>query len=125
MFRLFSRRTTAAVVRRSTLLRLESLEWRDQPSDLTGSDLTPPPLLSATAEPPVNNPPLIVDFGCEEISPGLFVFSGTVIDEDPAGLTVTFTGDIPTLNGRTVLVDEDGTFTFVIQLNTDGSDAGH
>lgn len=46
---------------------------------------------------------------------GFWVFHGVVKDESPAGLIVTF-GGLPSLEGQTAVVQRDGTFTLVIQL---------
>lgn len=128
MLRLFSRsRPKAAPARRSTFLRLESLEWRDQPSGLGVDDPTDPTPGSGEyvlATPPANQAPEIVNFGCTEIANGLFIFSGRVIDEFPGGLTITFSGSVDSMDGKTTITNADGTFTYTIQLKFDGSDNG-
>ncbi|MBI5761028.1 MAG: Ig-like domain-containing protein [Planctomycetales bacterium] len=65
----------------------------------------PPP----EEDPPTNDPPVIVGFGWANYSGTVYVFSGQVMDEHPAGLTVTFGG---TLEGFSATTAADGTFTF-------------
>jgi hypothetical protein len=104
---------------------LEVLEWRDHPSSLLPEPLTEPPDGNALPyEVPANQAPQILDFAAEQVGNGLFVFTGRVVDENPAGLVVVFDGDCPTMQGQTVVVQSDGTFSFVVRLRTDGTDVG-
>ncbi|AWM40695.1 hypothetical protein GobsT_07710 [Gemmata obscuriglobus] len=106
-------------------LTLEALEWRDQPS---GLGLEPPtgtqPVLVALAAVPVNKAPEIVDFESAEIGNGHFLITGRVVDETPGGRTVTFGGAVAQLTGRTVVTDEDGTFSITVRIKTDGTEGG-
>lgn len=68
--------------------------------------------------------PQIVDFGYQQVGNGLFIFTGRVVDANPGGLTVTFGGSVPTVDGQSVTTAADGTFQLTIQLRTDGSDVG-
>jgi hypothetical protein len=67
--------------------------------------------------------PTISNFTAAEAAGYLFTFTGTVTDASPAGLTVSF-GGIPSLTNQTTTVASNGTFTFSIQLNPNGSDNG-
>ena len=69
-------------------------------------------------------PPQIVDFRVEEIQPGWYQFTGTVIAENPNEMVVSFGGDPVSLHNVSVPVRPDGTFILLIQLRTDGSDDG-
>jgi hypothetical protein len=74
--------------------------------------------------PGADNPPQITNFQVERVGPGMYKFTGLVIDESPGGLTVTLTG-IPSLEaGVAVVTRSDGTFEATLQLRTDGSDIG-
>lgn len=59
-------------------------------------------------------PPAILDFHATPSSLGVWKFSGRVVDESPAGLTVTFGG---LLTGRTATTAADGTFSIVLTLS--------
>jgi len=115
-----TRRTTTTNTPFRSRLGLEVLEGRVQLSTI-------PPLLAA---PPVtdtrviNAPPQIVDFTAEQVSNGLYIFTGRVIDETPSGLTVTFGGGVPTVEGQTAITDANGYFSLTIRLKTDGTDSG-
>jgi hypothetical protein len=108
------------------LLHLEILEGRDHPSSLAAPELLleQPPAYAAYAAETADQAPKIVDFTAEEVGNGLYIFTGRVIDEAPAGMTVTFGGDVPTMMGQTAGVQSDGTFTLIIRLRTDGTDVG-
>jgi hypothetical protein len=54
----------------------------------------------------------------------LWTFQGTVLDELPQGLTVTFGGSPVSLQGQTAVVGPDGTFSLTVQLNDQLSDNG-
>jgi hypothetical protein len=102
-------------------LRLEALEWRDQP------DATPVALsLSLPTNPGIlaPTPPAITNFTAENFGNGLFLISGQVADTHPGGLTVTFGGGT-SASGLTVTTNADGTFNKTIQLRTDGTDGGY
>lgn len=114
-----------------TRLTAERLEYRDGPAGLSaglspvgGEPTWAPDTQSGFLQPPANAAPQIVDFKAVEIGQGLFKFTGRVIDEAPSGLTVTFGGSVPTMNGRTTTTGTDGKFTLNVQLRRDGSDAG-
>ena len=106
--------------RSRVVLRLEGLEWRDQPS---GGVISPPPAVNGEAAQDKNQRPAIVDFECKEVGNGLYVITGRVVDESPGGLTVTLGGSTSAA-GRTIVTQSDGTFRLTIQLKTDGTDAG-
>ena len=72
-------------------------------SDGSGGSLPPPP------------PPEIVNFTATEGTNRYWTFSGQVIDETPAGLTVNF-GGIPSLEGATATTDTNGCFSYCVQL---------
>ena len=71
-----------------------------------------------------NNPPQIENFTADAMGDGWFVVSGTVIDEHPGGLTITFGGDVDSMYGRTTTTDVNGNFSLLVCLNTDGTDMG-
>jgi hypothetical protein len=105
----------------------EALEPRYQPA-------APAPATAPPADPAVagsyapetldDAPPRIINFAAEEVSAGLFVITGQVIDDNPGGLIVTFGGNVAAVAGRTAEVQDDGTFEIVVQLNTNGTDGG-
>ena len=99
-------------------LRVENLEGRATPS----GDVMPP--LSGSSVTSTNQAPQIVDFAAQELGNGLFIFTGRVLDESPGGLTVTFGGGVPTMVGRSCVTDSNGNFSFMIQLQTNGTDIG-
>jgi hypothetical protein len=69
------------------------------------------------------NAPVITNFTSSEGAGHGFTFTGTVSDQSPAGLTVSF-GGIPSLAGQTATVSSNGTFSLAVVLNADGSDNG-
>jgi hypothetical protein len=69
---------------------------------------------TATAE-VVSDPPMITDMTRTQSNGNVFTFSGRVIDESAAGMTIHFAG-LVSVEGRTVTVEADGTFCFVVQL---------
>jgi hypothetical protein len=118
-------------------LRLEWLEDRNGPSLFLGypnvatTDLMPkaedaptaPVMYSSPTESspesnPGNKPPKITNFSASH-SNGMWTFSGTVVDETPGGLTVTFGGAIPAMVGRTVTTNANGSFSLTVNLNGD------
>jgi hypothetical protein len=119
---LFGRRSRPTPVRRARL-SLEALDGRFCPD---GNDATNPSgtLYLVTTPPDVNAPPEIINFTAVEISSGVVNISGTVVDEDPAGLTVTFQGPQTAINGKTVTTASSGTFSLTVTLAIDGSDDG-
>jgi hypothetical protein len=126
MFGLFRRAHTTGVGSGGrTVLLLEGLEGRYQPS---GAD-TAPLLLpadgttAATAGDKTNDPPEIVNFNAQQIGNGVFLITGRVVDEDPDGLIVTLGGST-SANGKWTFTNEDGTFSLLVQLKTDGTDTG-
>ena len=121
MFGLFRRASTpVSGFRGRTFLRLEALEWRDQPSDPTLTAPTTDPQASQVQ----NQAPQIINYQAQEISNGEFLITGTVVDESPGGLTVTFGGDTVG-SGKTVTTNSDGTFSMTLQLPLDGTGAGY
>jgi hypothetical protein len=60
-------------------------------------------------------PPSILNFQAELVSGTTWVFTGSVSDEYAAGLTVQF-GGLPSLEGKSVAVGDDGTFSFTVIL---------
>jgi hypothetical protein len=67
--------------------------------------------------------PVIQGFTCSEQSDG-YLFSGTVLDESPGGLVVYLGGVPVSLQGKTVTVQADGTWSILIQLNGTQTDEG-
>lgn len=124
MFGIFRRTPTPRVATRARAsLRLEALEWRYQ---LDGTPVGDPPggpvVAQGSGAPAPNAAPEIVDFKSEQIANGLFLITGKVIDEAPGGLTVTFGG--ATSASGTAVTHADGTFSWLAQLRTDGTDSG-
>jgi hypothetical protein len=68
--------------------------------------------------------PVIVNFVCVGTTGGVWTFSGTVLDDTPAGLTVRLGGAPISLQNQTAMTDSGGNFTKSFVLRTDGSDAG-
>lgn len=103
-------------------LRLEGLEYRDHPDGTLGGDPpTPPPGGGNTST--TNQAPQIVDYDVEEIGNGVYIVRGRVVDESPAGLTVTLGGNT-SCAGQTTTTTVDGSFSFVVHLRVDGTDSG-
>ncbi len=73
---------------------------------------------------PTDLAPVIVDFTYTVDEYGTAEFTGRVIDEDPAALTVAFAGGPDSLAGAYAPVAADGTFKLVAALSPDGSDQG-
>lgn len=78
----------------------------------SGVEAAPPP----EGDAPPNMPPQIVDFTWANNLGSVYVFSGRVIDERPAGLTVTFGG---VLEGHSATTDADGIFVFAKVIGPD------
>jgi len=68
--------------------------------------------------------PQIVSFGAVEVVGGVWDFTGTVIDANPAGLTVKFGGEPESLQGASTTTNANGNFDYATMLNTNGSDNG-
>jgi large repetitive protein len=60
-------------------------------------------------------PPSILNFRADLISGTTWVFTGSVSDESAPGLTVHF-GGLPSLEGKSITVGDDGTFSFTVAL---------
>jgi hypothetical protein len=126
MFGLFRRAHTAGVGSRGrAFLRLEALDPRDQPSSL---DPSAAPAADGTpvrvADQQTNRPPEITNFTAREIGSGLFLITGQVVDENPGGLVVTLDGSTSAA-GRSTTTNDDGSFSLLVQLATDGTDSGY
>jgi hypothetical protein len=65
--------------------------------------------------------PQITNFTITSTGGGTYRVSGNVVDEDPNGLTVTFTSDIAALNGQTVSAGADGYFDFTFTTTSTGT----
>jgi large repetitive protein len=59
--------------------------------------------------------PVIQNFTAVNEALNIWIFTGNVVDESAAGLTITF-GGCAALNGQTTTVQADGSFSFTIQL---------
>lgn len=59
--------------------------------------------------------PMILDFTAVHTDQNTWIFSGRVSDESPDGLEVTLWG-CPSIDGLTVIVGADGTFSVSVQL---------
>jgi hypothetical protein len=102
---------TAAVG--TTVALMTSALWSGEVSAQGASLFGMNPLLANEIAVDVNDPfflnqaPVIVDFGWANNLGSVYVFSGRVIDERPAGLTITFGG---VLEGQSATTLADGTF---------------
>jgi hypothetical protein len=114
-------------------LWLEDLEGRAHPSGLGTPSLAPTEptagqesiLLTGPDEHgPTNQAPLIDDLKAREVTNGVFLVTGRVLDERPGGLTVWF-GGVPSAEGYYAVTDADGYFSLYITLRTDGTDSGN
>ena len=115
-------------------LRLEPLDPRTAPSSLfdplTGTrsaDYIAAPVPDDSAQATrvaVNQAPSVTNFEAAQSTGNIWRFTGDVIDEQPAGLTITFGGEPVTLRGYTTQTNANGHFDVLIALNTDGSDDG-
>lgn len=117
MLGLFRRSPRPAVSTRS-ILRLEGLEGRDQPSDFGPGGFGDSGWIA-----PANLPPEIVNFTATRVGTGLYLIEGRVVDENPGGLTITLGGSTSAA-GETTTTLENGTFSLVVLLRTDGTDVG-
>ena len=125
MLRLFRRAPVTRAGRRTRVhLRLESLSDRTVPT----GDLVPvygaEPAPVGDGQPPANQTPEIVGFTAEAVGDGWWRVSGRVVDERPGGLVVTFGGGVASLAGKTVTTNAAGEFSYLVLLNTDGTDTG-
>jgi hypothetical protein len=110
-------------------LGLERLDARNAPSSVVGNavasaDWLPPPdatgqmpayvgpdVGGSGAQPVPNGKPVINNFTVVLLNGGVARYSGTVSDENPAGLSVQITGAQGCLgDGRTVTTDAEGYF---------------
>lgn len=73
---------------------------------------------------PADAAPMIVNFLATPNGPGWYQLTGQVIDESPGGLVVNF-GGIPSAVGKSVTTNSDGTFSLLLQVQTDGTDTGN
>ena len=103
------------------VLRLEGLEGRATPS----SDTVPPSGPPVAQDGQGNQAPVITNFTASAIGGGWYLISGTVLDERPGGLTVTFGGTVTTMQGQTTTTAANGSFSVLVQLQTNGSDTGY
>jgi hypothetical protein len=124
-FNLFDRPVRPAA-RRRTVLSVLTLDDRALPSATLTDSFTPTP-------PPENSDGRIreaatvlqiIDFAAQEVGDGLFMLTGQVIGENVAGLTVSFSGAPDDVQGRTTTTLSDGTFSIMVRLRPDYSDAG-
>lgn len=67
--------------------------------------------------------PVIDSFAAEEVGIGWYQFTGHVSYDQPGGLTITF-GGVPSLEGKFTTTAADGSFSLLVQVQTDGSDTG-
>lgn len=107
-------------------LRLETLGDRAVPSSLDGGTdpIDPSPSDPIQIGPPQSpTTPMIDSFSAEEVGYGWYQFTGHVTDNQPGGLTITF-GGVPSLEGQSTVTASDGSFSLLVQVNTDGSDTG-
>jgi hypothetical protein len=82
------------------------------------------PTSATTPAAGANTAPEIVGFQQDEVNPGEFVISGTVVDGNPGNLVVKF-GGTTSASGTTVTTKADGSFSCTVQLRVDGSDCGY
>jgi hypothetical protein len=107
--------------RRVAQLTLEQLEARDLLA-ASFTTLAAAPVVSglhaftgSAVATPASQGPTIVDFGAVEEGPDLWTFQGRVIGDDVVGLEVDF-GGLPSVEGRTAVVEDDGWFHLTIRL---------
>lgn len=112
-------------------LALERLDDRNAPSSVLGNDIATPDWMPNPTNlpdwafgasgnpheqhnaPELNQKPKIVNFRVSVDAVLLATYSGTVEDEDAAGLTVMLTGEQGCLeSGKQVITDANGNFTF-------------
>jgi hypothetical protein len=140
VFTFFGVRRTRPTSLRTTL-RLTTLDCRNAPSDLLGTEIETPvpsngyyvaPDVDPSkdddssfwsglnyADPPAgaNKPPVIYLTSVVVNTGGTVTVSGYVVDENPAGLAVTYgSGSITAFNGSTT-TNANGTFSITVALN--------
>ena len=115
---------TAPILR--TRLGFETLDERAMPTDIGGGYVPPPP---PPPPPGIENPPPVVaaphidSFMAAEIAHGWYTISGHVSTPNSAGLIIRFDG-VPSLQGKTAVVDANGNFSLTLQVQTNGNDSG-
>jgi hypothetical protein len=123
--RLFARPQRPAPRLRSSL-RLEELDLRAVP-DGNDPPLSPPPPPGGdpaqVGQPPQTTAPVISNFVAREVSFGWYEFEGYVTADNNVGMTVYFAG-VPAVTDETAHTDVNGYFCLLVQVHTDGSDAG-
>jgi hypothetical protein len=122
-----------STTRNRARLSLEALDARFAPSDLlsvVNDSALPDPdssgagLLVLRDNRGENAAPQVTNFSAVAVGGGLWRFTGEVIDETPAGLTIAFGGEPASLQNLTVPTDANGHFDKTLMLHTDGSDNG-
>lgn len=94
----------------------EPAVWQDSAVDVDTLSPDDEPLGDPPSPPPSSNkPPKVVNFSGRRDSPGVWVLSGKVEDEKPAGLTVRF-GGLNAAKGYTAITDANGNFTITIDI---------
>jgi hypothetical protein len=73
-------------------------------------------LTSAAAQVNVTNSAPTITLAASNVSGNFWTFSGKVTDEYAPGLVVTFSSTMPEVNGKTAVVQADGTFLLAVQL---------
>jgi hypothetical protein len=112
-------------------LRLEDLEGRANPSGSTLPSTDAPAghesrlPVAGDSQPPINTnqPPDIRITDVRPVGNGVYLVSGTVSDEHPGGLTVSF-GGVPSAVGKSTVTNDDGSFSILITFQTNGTDTG-
>src|SRR5262249_53913269 len=69
-----------------------------------------------TSNPIAGLAPTIVDFAAHQVEGTTYEFSGRVQADHPGGLVVVFGGSPRSLQGRQAVVNDDGTFSLIIQM---------
>jgi hypothetical protein len=114
-------------------LSLEALDSRFAPSDLFGSvvdsqnpnlDSSDTNLMILREDAAGNMAPKVANFAAVAGVGGVWRFTGDVIDEAPAGLTIAFGGEPGSLQSQTATTNANGHFDKTVLLRTDGSDNG-
>jgi hypothetical protein len=104
------------------ILRLDEFEGRATPGgDASGLGYGPGDPAGKFG---AAGPPRIINFAIRDMGYGMYAISGQVLDSDPSGLTVWFSG-LQTMDGTSVTTDVNGFFCRMVVLNTDGSDTGY
>jgi hypothetical protein len=110
--RTWSARRAASTIKKHACLTLEALEMRYCLSANETLSLRP---LWEVAQLARSSAPVITGFQANRGSGNCWTFSGTVIDQNPAGLTVTF-GGLPSLQGQVATTNASGYFSLTVQL---------